>query len=149
MKQNENRLSKSRILRIFLLILGSISLVLGTIGIFLPILPTVPFYMLTTFCYVRGSKRFADWFLNSKLYKNHMGNFVEHRIMTVYGEILLLLFVTALLLVSLWFINKPVMSIVFVVLILCKYLYFVLRITPVGRNEYLRIKESSKEKQYD
>ncbi len=148
MKQND-KIVRSRILRIFFLVLGSISLVLGTIGIFLPILPTVPFYMLTAFCYVRGSKRFSDWFLNSKLYKNHMGNFVEHRVMTVYGEILLLLFVTALLLVSLWFINKPVMSIVFVVLILCKYLYFVLRITPVGRQEYLRIKGQSKEASYD
>ena len=63
--------------------------------------------------------------------------------MTVYGVIILLLAVTAMLLVSLWFINKPVMSIVFVVLILCKYDYFVFRITPVGKKEYLAIRELS------
>lgn len=62
--------------------------------------------------------------------------------MTVYGEIILLLSATALLLISLWFINKLAMSIVFVILILCKYAYFVFRITPVGKKEYDAIRHA-------
>ena len=73
-----------------------------------------------------------------------MGNFVNHRVMTVYGEMILLVSVTAMLLVSLWLIDKPVMSVVFVVLIAIKYLYFVFRITPIGRKEYLQIKENDR-----
>ncbi len=141
-KKKESKLSRSRIVRIIFLIVGFISLVLGTIGIIIPVLPTVPFYLLTAFCFVRGSERFANWFLNSKLYKNHVGNFAKHRVMTVYGEMILLIFVSALLMTSLWFINKLPMTIVFCILIACKYGYFVFRVTPVSKKEYLAIKEA-------
>lgn len=149
-KETESKLSRTRILRVLFLVIGIISLTLGTIGIFLPIIPTVPFFLLTAFCFVRANERFANWFLNSELYLNHMGNFVNHRVMTIHGEIILLISVTAMLLVSLWFIDKPVMSVVFVVLIAIKYMYFVFRITPIGRKEYMQIKENDRrEKEND
>ncbi len=143
-KSEENKLVKSKVVRVIFLIIGSISLVLGTIGIVIPILPTVPFYLLTAFCFVRGSKKFADWFLNSKLYKNHIGNFAEHRVMTIYGELLLLSLVTGMLLVSLYFVNKLAMTIVFDILIACKYGYFVFRITPIGKSECRTIREQDR-----
>ncbi len=140
-EKKETKLSKSKIIRVLFLIVGFISLGLGTIGIVLPILPTVPFYLLAAFCFVRGSNKFANWFLNSKLYKNHVGNFAKHRVMTWYGEIILLTFVSVLLMTSLWFIDKLAMTIVFDVLIACKYGYFVFRVTPVSKKEYNQIKE--------
>ena len=121
--------------------IGWISFALGTIGIILPIIPTVPFYLLTTICFVKSSERFANWFLNSKFYKNHMGNFANHRVMVIYSELIILILVTCLLFVSNWFINKLAMSIVFSVLIACKYAYFVFRITPISKSEYIKIKE--------
>lgn len=142
--KNDEKVVKSRVIRVLFLIVGFISLVLGTIGIVLPILPTVPFYLLTAFCFVRGSKKFADWFLNSKLYKNHIGNFANHRVMTIYGELILLTCVSAMLIVSMWFVNKVAVSIILTILIACKYSYFVFRITPIGKKEYIRIKEEDK-----
>ncbi len=143
-KEVEIKLVKSKILRIILLVIGSISLALGVVGIFLPILPTVPFFLLTTFCYVRGSKKFALWFLNSKLYKNHVENFAKHRVMTLKNELILLLCVSALLLTTLYFINNLTMSIVFTCLIFLKYTYFVFRVTPISKKEYIEIKEKDK-----
>ena len=139
---DKSKLKRSKIIRVLFLIVGFISLGLGTVGIVVPVLPTVPFYLLTAFCFIRGSERFAKWFLNSKLYKNHVGNFAKHRVMTIYGELILLLAVSAMLMTSLYFINKLAMSIVFTVLIACKYGYSVFRVTPVGRKEYLAIKEA-------
>ncbi len=141
-KTKTNKLSRSKILRVIFLIVGFISFGLGTVGIILPILPTTPFYLLAAFCFVRGSNKFANWFLNSKFYKNHVGNFAKHRVMTIYGELILLTFVSTLLLTSMWFINSFAMCIVFPCLIACKYGYFVFRVTPVGRKEYLAIKEA-------
>ncbi len=143
-QKNKSKISRHKIVRILFLIVGFISLGLGTAGIILPILPTVPFYLLTAFCFCKGSEKFSDWFLNSKLYKNHMGNFANHRVMTVYGEMILLSLVTTMLLCTMWFTDKLAMSIVFDVLIFCKYAYFVFRITPISYKEYLQIKEEDK-----
>ena len=62
--------------------LGILCLVLGTIGVVLPILPTVPFYMATVFCFAKGSKRLHDWFLGTSLYKNHLESFAKEKAMT-------------------------------------------------------------------
>ena len=50
-------------IRILWIILGFISLGLGTVGIALPILPTVPFYLATVFCFAKSLKRLHDWFI--------------------------------------------------------------------------------------
>lgn len=50
--------------------LGCISLALGTIGIALPILPTVPFYLLTAFCFANSSERLHTWFTHTTVYKS-------------------------------------------------------------------------------
>ncbi|MGI9409707.1 MAG: YbaN family protein [Hyphomicrobiaceae bacterium] len=43
---------------------GTASLVIGVIGIVVPLLPTTPFLLLAAFCYQRGSERLHDWLVN-------------------------------------------------------------------------------------
>ena len=85
-------------IRILWIILGFISLGLGTVGIALPILPTVPFYLATVFCFAKSSKRLHDWFIGTSLYKKHLESFVEHKAMTRKTKISVIATVTAVML---------------------------------------------------
>lgn len=50
-------------IRVLLVALGTLSLAIGIVGIFLPLLPTVPFVLLASVCYARASPRFHRWLL--------------------------------------------------------------------------------------
>ena len=70
---------KKNPLRIVWMTAGFLCLACGTIGVVLPILPTVPFYMATVFCFAKSSKRLHDWFIGTNLYKKHLESFVEKK----------------------------------------------------------------------
>ena len=70
---------KDAILNKILVGLGSFFLILGIIGIFIPILPTTPFLLLATACYARGSKRFYNWLINNKWLGGYIKNYQEGR----------------------------------------------------------------------
>jgi uncharacterized membrane protein YbaN (DUF454 family) len=48
-------------------VMGSIALGVGIIGMLLPVLPTSPFLLASAYCYARGSKRCHDWLVNHRL----------------------------------------------------------------------------------
>jgi uncharacterized membrane protein YbaN (DUF454 family) len=57
--------ARRRLTRGLWIALGCVCLGLGTVGIVLPILPTVPFYMATVFCFAKGSERLHDWLVGT------------------------------------------------------------------------------------
>lgn len=56
---------------------GSFFLILGFIGIFLPLLPTIPFLVLAAACYFRGSERMHKWLISSKWLGSYIKNYQE------------------------------------------------------------------------
>ena len=77
---------------------GLIAFALGAIGVVLPILPTTPFLLLASYCFVKGSDRFDRWFKSTKIYKKHFESFVNSRAMTMKQKVMILLFADIMLL---------------------------------------------------
>lgn len=83
--------------RIIWVILGFLSLAVGTLGVLLPGLPTVPFFLATGCCFAKGSKRIHDWFLQTKLYRNHFECFHARREMALRTKCTILCSVTLMM----------------------------------------------------
>ena len=54
--------------RLFWIVLGSLSLALGAAGIVLPLLPTTPFILVAAFAFARSSPRLHAWLVRHKVF---------------------------------------------------------------------------------
>jgi hypothetical protein len=64
----EVRRHDSPVVRAVLVGAGTACVVLGLLGLFLPVLPTTPFLLLAAACYARASERFYNWLLNNRTF---------------------------------------------------------------------------------
>lgn len=63
-----------RLAKILLIVAGTLSLALGIVGAFLPVLPTTPFVLLAALCYVRSSQRLYNRLMKSSFAGKHVHN---------------------------------------------------------------------------
>ena len=77
-------------LKLLFIILGTIFLGIGVIGIVLPGIPGTPFLLLSSALYVRSSDRLYNWLINHPLLGRHIRAFREHRAMSRRSKIIAL-----------------------------------------------------------
>ena len=86
--------------------LGSVSLVLGIMGVFLPVLPTTPFLLLAAAMYMRSSQRLYDWLMSHKHLGAYIRNFREHKALPLRVKVVSVTMVWATLLYCAIFVAK-------------------------------------------
>ncbi|MDY6827369.1 MAG: YbaN family protein [Bacillota bacterium] len=69
---------KRKIKSCLLIAAGTLSLGLGVIGIFLPVLPTPPLLLLAAFCYIRSSEKLYSWLINHRVFGTYVNSYLTY-----------------------------------------------------------------------
>ena len=77
-------------MKILFILLGTLSLVVGIIGIFLPVLPTTPLILLAAYCYYRGSRHMYHWLMSHPYLGSYIRNFTEKKVIPLHAKIVTL-----------------------------------------------------------
>ena len=134
-----------KIKKILFVVLGCICLALGCIGIALPILPTVPFFLVTVFCFANSSQKLHDWFVSTKMYKKHLESFVKKKGMTMQTKLTIIGSVTLLMGFGFFMMFRKAIYIPCIILgvvWICHIIYFVFGVKTISKEE--AEKESAK-----
>ncbi|MBQ8911272.1 MAG: YbaN family protein [Clostridia bacterium] len=109
-----------------LLALGFGAFGLGTLGIFLPVIPTVPLYLLAAFCFTGSSERVSRWFMGTSLYKKHLLPYLKAGGMTARGKALLILFVGSQMAIGAFFAREHVLALILIAVLFLCFLFSIL-----------------------
>ena len=114
----------SSFLNIIYITLAFVFLGLGFLGVALPILPTTPFLLLASYFFSKGSPRFNRWFISTKIYKNHLEDFIRTRSMTLKKKLFITIPVSAMLIFTAYGMDKIYTKLIIFSLIAFIYYYF-------------------------
>jgi uncharacterized membrane protein YbaN (DUF454 family) len=114
---------------------GTLAVVLGILGIFLPLLPTTPFLLLASWCFARGSTRLHNWLLSHRVFGAYLRNFEAGRGIPLRAKIVATVLLWSSLLMAMRRFDEPAIPALLALTGACVTLYLwrylpTLRISP-------------------
>jgi hypothetical protein len=103
------------VVRVLLNVLGTIFLALAVLGIILPLLPATPFLLLSSACYLRGSRRLYSWLMNHKYLGPYITNIKEKRGMPLKAKLITISILWASLLLSMYRMESRAVDLILIV----------------------------------
>jgi uncharacterized membrane protein YbaN (DUF454 family) len=114
---------------------GTFFLILGFIGIFIPLLPTTPFLLLAAACYFRSSKRFYNWLIKNKWLGKYIKNYQEGRGIPLNIKIISILVLWLTIILSTFIIISNFIIQIFLFIIASGVTIHIMTIKTLNRNE--------------
>ncbi|MCW8885496.1 MAG: YbaN family protein [Motiliproteus sp.] len=112
---------------------GVLSLALGTLGVFLPLLPTTCFVLLSAWCFARSSPRYYRWITENRLFGKIISQWQQRRCISNRIKWVAIASMSISVSYSIWLIEQPVVQLT-LVLLLAVGIFSVQRIKqcPIG-----------------
>ena len=129
-----SKINKNKSIRLLLVLLGSISVGIGVIGIFVPGWPTTIFLIIASYFYIRSSNKLYNWLLNNKILGIYLKNYYSGKGMPVKAKIfsISMMWVFGLLSIFLWIPNNLIIIKILVFILLIIGSIFILRVKSLG-----------------
>jgi uncharacterized membrane protein YbaN (DUF454 family) len=89
-------------MKIILNVIGCLAVVLGVLGIFLPLLPTTPFLLLASACFARGSTRMHNWLQTNRVFGKYLRDYENGKGIPLRGKVWILIFMWSSMGYSMW-----------------------------------------------
>lgn len=120
--------------RTILIIIGWLAVVLATLGVVLPLLPTTPFLMLAAWCFARSSPRFHHWLLYRSWFGSYIRHWQNHRALPPGAKPRALIFIVLTFAVSLYLVNILWVRLL-LLLMMCALLFFMWRMPVIDEKQ--------------
>lgn len=95
-----------KIKKYLLIIAGLTTLCLGVVGVFIPVLPTTPFLLLSSMCFLRSSTKLYNWLINHKIFGEYIYNYLKYRAVKKSAKISALILLWSSILISIILIDN-------------------------------------------
>lgn len=120
------------------MLFGSISLVLGIIGVIIPILPTTPFLLLSSFFYLRSSNRLYQWLIHHKIFGSYIYNYLTYKAVKQSSKIGALVFLWLSLLISISIVASLHLTIFLIIVGICVSIHL-LTLKTLKKEEFMEL----------
>jgi len=128
-----------------MLMVGTFFLIVGLIGIVIPILPTTPFLLLTAYCYTKGSDRMYAWLISNRLFGSYLQDYYEGRGLSIKSKFFTISFLWITIIFSMTLIlNTSIIQIMLLFIAIAVTSHIILLKTKKGtiRNDVRYIQKS-------
>tara|TARA_B100001179_G_scaffold814_1_gene581 strand:- start:522 stop:917 length:396 start_codon:yes stop_codon:yes gene_type:complete len=128
------KINKNKSIRLLWVLLGSISVGMGVIGIFVPGWPTTIFLIIASYFYIRSSDKLYNWLLNNKILGIYLKNYYSGQGMPVKAKIfsISMMWGFGLLSIFLWIPSNFIIIKIIVFILLIIGSIFILRVKSLG-----------------
>lgn len=121
----------NKIKSIFFVIIGFFFFGLGIAGMILPVIPGLPFFLVSSYCFAKSSKRIEDWFKSTKVYENYVLAFREKKGMTLKEKIRINVIADAFIIFSIYKVEILWVRVLMITLGLSKHYYFTFKMKTI------------------
>lgn len=130
--------------KILLIIVGTVSVVLGVTGIFLPILPTTPFLLLASYCFLKSSSRLYNWLMDHPVLGFYVKSYIKYRGVEKRYKILSISLLWLTMLISIYIVKNNYVRLLLLAIAIGVTTH-ILKLRTLSKEEVIELEKLEKE----